>query len=49
MQELVEIQTDCKAQFETYQAKEKFFDKAFKKEFLETSPVIQEQAIKLYR
>lgn len=46
---LQEIQAECKIQFDAAQAKEKVLEKAFKKEFIDASPVVQEQALKLYK
>lgn len=46
---LLESQAECKNQFDSSQAKEKVLEKTFKKDFMEWSPIIQEQAIKLYR
>ncbi|CAH1176208.1 unnamed protein product [Phaedon cochleariae] len=40
---------ECRSNLETLVAKEKLLDKAFKRDFQEASPVVQEQALKLYK
>lgn len=40
---------ECKNNFEPMQAKEKLLERAYKKDFQDMSPVVQEQSYKLYR
>lgn len=44
-----EALVECRNNLETMQSKEKLLEKAYRRDFQDMSPVIQEQSYKLYK
>lgn len=49
MTTLHESVIECRSFIEAFQVKEKYLDRAFKKDFQDASIVVQEQATKLFK
>lgn len=49
MVQVYQFSQECRTNLETLQLKEKALEKAFRKDYLEASKVVQEATLKLYR